>query len=279
LKDDKVLTAWNGLMMAAFSMGARILKEDVYLRAAARAADFVMTRLRRPDGRLLARYREGKTDYLAYAADYAYLIWGLIELYEAGFDPKHLLRALELNDDLLKYFWDQKKGGLFFYGLDGEPLLTRPKEHYDGAMPSDNAVAALNFLRLARLTGNTDLEDKADQTLALFAGNIQEHPTAHAFWLMGASFKLFPAREVVIASSPDSIETFEIMEHFHSQFNPNTTLILKADGDNDFLEEKAVYLHDMHRIDGQITAYICENFSCHKPLVGMNEILQATHQP
>jgi len=274
LKDDKILTAWNGLMIAAFAMGARILKDDVYLQAAKRAVDFVLANLRRQDGRLLARYREGKAEYLAYAADYAYFIWGLIELYEADFDNQYLLTALELNDDLLKYFWDQKNSGLFFYGLDAEQLLTHPKEHYDGAIPSDNAVATLNFLRLARLSGNTELEVKADQALARFASSIKEHPTGHAFWLTAASFKLFPAREVVIASDPDSIDVSEIMKHFHSQYNPNTTLIYKTEGDNG-LDKQAAYLQDMHSINGQVTAYICEKFACQEPLVGREEILKS----
>jgi uncharacterized protein YyaL (SSP411 family) len=198
LKDDKVLTAWNGLMIAAMAMGARILKDDRFLQAASQAVNFIIKNLRRQDGRLLARYRDGHAEYLAYAADYAYLIWGLLELYEACLDDKYLILALDLNRDLLHYFWDEEKGGLFFYGHDAEILLTRPKEAYDGALPSANAVASLNFLRLARLSPNPELEEKAQQTMDCFAGQIQEHPTAHSFWLYMAGYKFFPEGRIIL---------------------------------------------------------------------------------
>lgn len=198
LKDDKVLTAWNGLMIAAMAMGARILKDDRFLQAASQAVNFIIKNLRRQDGRLLARYRDGHAEYLAYAADYAYLIWGLVELYEASLDDKYLSLALDLNRDLLRYFWDEENGGLFFYGHDAEILLTRPKEAYDGALPSANAVASLNFLRLARLSPNPELEEKAQQTMDCFAGQIQEHPTAHSFWLYMAGYKFFPEGRIIL---------------------------------------------------------------------------------
>jgi uncharacterized protein YyaL (SSP411 family) len=198
LKDDKVLTAWNGLMIAAMAMGARILKDDRFLQAASQAVNFIIKNLRRQDGRLLARYRDGHAEYLAYAADYAYLIWGLLELYEACWDDKYLGLALDLNRELLHYFWDEENGGLFFYGHDAEILLTRPKEAYDGALPSANAVASLNFLRLARLSPNPELEEKAQQTMDCFAGQIQEHPTAHSFWLYMAGYKFFPEGRIIL---------------------------------------------------------------------------------
>lgn len=275
LKDDKILTAWNGLMIAALSMGARILKDEAYLNAARDAADFILTNLRRPEGRLLASYREGKAEYLAYAADYAYFIWGLIELYEAGFDSQYLLTALELNEDLLKYFWDKQSAGLFFYGLDGEELLSRPKEQYDGAMPSDNAVATYNFLRLARLSGNTDLEDKAQQALDYFAGSIRENPMAHSFWHIAAAYQLFPGREVVVAGYSDHDDTTNILEYLQSRYDPNTIVVFKDEEAGQLWDQKAEYLQAMHSINGQATAYICENFSCHEPIVGLDELLNA----
>lgn len=199
LKDDKVLTAWNGLMIAALAKGARILKEDIYWQAACRALDFINRKLRRDDGRLLARYRDGQAEHLAYAADYAYLIWGLLELYETGRDEKHLTMALQLNQDLLELFWDKEDGGLFFYGHDAETLLTRPKEGYDGAIPSANAVAALNFLHLVRLSGDQELEKKARQALDCFAAQMLDQPTAHSYWLLMVSEKFFPQGRIVLS--------------------------------------------------------------------------------
>ncbi len=199
LKDDKVLTAWNGLMIAALAQAARILKEDAYRQAACRAVDFIYANLRRADGRLWARYRDGQAEHLAYAADYAYLIWGLLELYETGQEEKHLDMARQLNQDLLDCFWDREDGGLFFYGHDAETLLTRPKEGYDGATPSANAVAALNFLHLARLTGEQELEKKARQTLDCFAVQILDQPTAHSYWLLMVSQYFFPQGRIVLS--------------------------------------------------------------------------------
>jgi hypothetical protein len=188
LKDDKILTGWNGLMIAAMAIGYKILKDQRYLQAAERAANFVLQNLRREDGRLLARYRDGEALYPAYAGDYAYFIWGLIELNEAGSGNKYLKVAQDLNNDLLKLFWDKEKGGLFFYGEDSEQLLTRPKEVYDGAIPSDNAVATLNFLRLAKKNGQV-LEERVRDQFLHFAGTIDENPTAYSFWLLAALYQ------------------------------------------------------------------------------------------
>ncbi len=160
-KDDKILTAWNGLMIAALAVGARVLDNKEYAEAAEKAVAFIKSKLVREDGRLLARYREGDAAYSGYLDDYAFLIWGLIELYEATFKAEYLKFALALNKDMLKYFYDEDNGGLFLYGSDSEKLIVRPKDVYDGATPSGNSVAAVNFLRLGRLTGEPDLEGKA----------------------------------------------------------------------------------------------------------------------
>ena len=188
-KDDKILTAWNGLMIGALGLGGRILQDDRYMEAAGRAADFILASLRQEDGRLLARYRDGEALCKAYAADYAYLIWGLLELYEGGREPRYLQDALELNRDLLELFWDQERGGLFLYGADSEQLLIRPKESYDSVMPSYNAVAALNFLRLGRLAAVPELSEKGRSQLASFAGSIAKNPGAHSFWLQAFMYQ------------------------------------------------------------------------------------------
>lgn len=275
LKDDKILTAWNGLMIAALAMGARILGDEAYLQAARQAIDFINHNLRRQDGRLLARYREGKSEYLAYAADYAFFIWGLIELYEADFDSQYLALALRLNEDLCKYFWDPKDGGLFFYGLDAEQLLTRPKDVYDGAMPSDNAVNALNFMRLARLTANSDLEEKAQQAMDCFAAQILEHPTAHSFWLLAVIMHVFPGTEIVVAGQSGKQETREMLTFLNSRYDPNKLIVFKDQVMNDLLASRATYLQDMHSLEDKPTAYICENFACREPLAGMEELLRS----
>ena len=275
LKDDKVLTGWNGLMIAALAMGARVLGDESYLQAARQAADFVKENLRRPDGRLLARYREGESEYLAYAADYAYFIWGLIELYEAGFDSHYLALALELSEDLNKYFGDQKEGGFFFYGLDAEQLLARPKEGYDGAMPSYNAVAVLNFMRLARLSSDLSWQEKAQQAMDYFAAEVQESPTAHSFWLLAAIFQIYPGSEVVVAAESENQATSEMLKLLNSRYDPHRLIILNESKTSEILGSRAPYLQHMPGIEGKLTAYICENFTCREPLVGMDELLES----
>jgi uncharacterized protein YyaL (SSP411 family) len=143
-KDDKILTGWNGLMVAALAIGARVLDNSSYLSAAEKSVEFITNKLIREDGRLLARYRDGEAAFNAYLDDYAFLVWGLIELYESAKKQEHLEKALALNGDMLSLFWDKHWGGLYLTGKDSEDMLIRPKEIYDGAVPSGNSVAALN---------------------------------------------------------------------------------------------------------------------------------------
>ena len=146
-KDDKILTSWNGLAIAALAYGGRILENKEYINVAKKAADFVLDKLVRDDGRLLGRYRDGEAANLGLLEDYAYFIWGLIEIYEVDSDFKYLNKALELNDQMLKLFYDKENGGLYLYGSDSEKLIVRPKELYDGAIPSGNSVATLNIVK------------------------------------------------------------------------------------------------------------------------------------
>ena len=160
-KDDKVLTDWNGLMIAALAKGFQTFGEEKYLKAAEKAADFILKRLYSPDKRLLHRYREGEAGISGTADDYAFLIHGLLELYEAGFELRYLKAAICLNRELLEHFWDPVQGGLFFTADDSESLIFRKKEFTDAAIPSGNSIEMLNLLRLSRMTANPELEDKA----------------------------------------------------------------------------------------------------------------------
>ncbi|MDR4507937.1 MAG: hypothetical protein MRJ65_06820 [Candidatus Brocadiaceae bacterium] len=148
-RDDKILTDWNGLMLAALAKGAQVFDVPEYLAAAERATDFILSDMRRQDGRLLHRYRDGQADILAFADDYAFFIWGLLELYETNFDVRYLQTALDLNSEMINHFWDNQSGGFYFTANDMEELLVRQKDVYDGAIPSGNSVAVLNLFRLA----------------------------------------------------------------------------------------------------------------------------------
>lgn len=192
-KDDKILTDWNGLMIAALAKAAQAFNEPKYAEAAGRAADFILKDMRKPDdGRLLHRYRNGDAAIQAYVDDYAFLVWGLIELYETTFDVQRLQAALDLNKDLLEHFWDPKNGGFYFAADDGEALLTRQKVIYDGAVPSGNSVSMLNLLRLGRMTATTDFEKKAAQLGRVFSQNVSGGPSGHTLLMAAVDFGVGP---------------------------------------------------------------------------------------
>ena len=176
LKDDKIITAWNGLMIAALAKGAQALEDARYTEAAENAARFIIENLRDPNGRLLRRYREREAALPAYLDDYAFLVWGLLDLYEATFNVVWLEEAIRLNQDMIDIFWDEANGGLYFTGKGNENLITRSKEVYDGALPSGNSVAALNLLRLNRMTGGYGFGAKTRSDHGRFFRTGQEYP-------------------------------------------------------------------------------------------------------
>ncbi len=169
-KDDKILTDWNALMISAFARAARALRSSLYEDTALRAVKFVLTNLRTEEGKLLHRFRNGEAGITGSIDDYAFMVSALIDLYETTFDVSLLKKAIELNDHMIKHFYDDKNGGFFFTPDYGEELIARNKEIYDGAIPSGNSAAIYNLLKLGRITGNTELEEKANETIRFFSG-------------------------------------------------------------------------------------------------------------
>lgn len=273
-KDDKILTSWNGLMIASLARSTAVTGDKGYAGAAVRAADFIWSRMRRNDGRLLARYRDGEAAFPGYIDDYAFLQWGLLELYEVTLKPQYLKRALLLQDEMKDLFWDRKRGGFFFYGSDSEQLITRPKEVYDGAVPSGNSVAALNIIRLARMTGREDLPDLAHSLFRAFAGTVSAYPRAHTFFLTAYQTAIAPSREIVIAGKAESEGVRRMVAAVHREFLPDTVLIFRPDnGEAREIEELAPFTRDHRAIDGLPAAYICENFSCRKPTTEVEKLI------
>ena len=267
LKDDKIITAWNGLMIAALAKGGQALGEAGYTEAAARAADFVLAGLRTEQGHLMRRYRQGHVAHQGYLDDYAFMVWGLIELYEAAFDPRYLEEALALNRIMLELFWDDKAGGLYFAGRENEALITRKKEVYDGALPSGNSAAALNLLRLSRMTGETGLEEKAEALMRSFSNQVNKYPTAHTHSLTALDFLLGPGREIVIAGDPGHETTRTMAGLVHRRFMPDKVLLLRQEGEaGERLAALSPFVGAMKPIDGQPTAYICREYACQKPI-------------
>lgn len=261
-KDDKILTAWNGLMIAALAKGAQVLGNNSYLDAAQKAVNFILTHLRRSDGRLMARYREGDTAYLGYLDDYAFFIWGLLEVYSASGKPQFLQTALQFQEEQDRLFWDKEIGGYYLTGSDAEELLFRPKESYDGALPSGNSITALNLLRLGRLTGDERWERKAEQQLLDFRAVLEEHPSGYTAFLQALQFALHPTQELVLAGSLDSADLPEMRQLFFSTFRPFASVLYQEGS----LGEIVPWVQDYPLDPSQTTAYLCQNFSCQQPV-------------
>lgn len=261
--DDKILTSWNGLMIAALAKGAQVLGEKRYVDEATRAVNFILLHMRQRDGRLLARYRDGEAAIPAYLDDYAFFIWGLIELYEATFDPSHLRLALEFTNQMVALFEDSVVGGYFLTGHDSELLLTRPKEIYDGALPSGNSVATENFFRLARLTGNPALEQRGDDCLRAFAQEVSRYPAGYTHTLMALMYALYPSREIVVVGEPVDHQYRAMIRAIHSRLLPTSVWLAGVPGHFD--NELFPFATGYQLLNGKTAAYVCERFACKAP--------------
>ncbi|WP_419949400.1 thioredoxin domain-containing protein [Candidatus Palauibacter sp.] len=283
LLDDKILTDWNGLMIAAMAAGGRAFGEEPLVAGAAGAADFILDRLRDEDGRLLHRHREGESAIAAGAADHACLIWGLIELYGATWAPRWLREARGLLDDLLERFWDPERHGVFNVDAEQTDVPVRQKEVYDGATPSANAAAWYVLLRLGRLTGDPGLLDRAESLGRALAGPVGGAPSAHTMSLVALDLALGPSREVVVSGNPAAADTQRMLAALTDRYGPRTAVLFKpaaAEGDGDAasaaaaeLEEVAPFTRAYGARDGAATAYVCSGFTCQRPTTDVAEML------
>jgi uncharacterized protein YyaL (SSP411 family) len=272
-RDDKILTDWNGLMIAALAIASVAFGEPEYLRRAEAAAAFILTKLREPDGRLLHRFREGDAAIAAHLDDYAFLVWALTELYEAGNEPRHLEFALRLTDEQLAHFWDHESGGFFFTADDGEALLVRQRQVYDGAVPSGNSISALNLLRLARLTGRADLEDRGRQLLSAFATAAGRFPASHTQLMSALDFGLGPTRELVIVGDPLGDDTRGLVAVSREAFAPRLVTVLRPAGDAGAeIARLAPFTAGMDEVYGRAAAYVCADHACQRPVTGGDEL-------
>ena len=274
-KDDKILTDWNGLMIAALAKGANAFNDPAYANAAHKASDFILNNMRDKEGRLFHRNRGGLSSITAFLDDYAFFIWGLIELYQTNFDVQFLQAALELNELLIKHFWDEENGGFFFTPDDGEQLLLRHKEIYDGAIPSGNSVEMLNLLHLGRLTSNPEFEEKAVQTSRIFSNYVEYSPAAFTQMMSAADFALGPTYEVVVVGHPDEDETKTMLKVLRTEFFPNKVILfIPTDKDPSAIFQIAPFTSQMASIQSKTTAYVCKNYSCQQPTTDIDTMLQ-----
>jgi uncharacterized protein YyaL (SSP411 family) len=273
-KDRKILTDWNGLMIAALAMGARVLDEPSYADAAKRAVAFILSSVRSSEGQLRHRYCDGEYAVTANLDDYAFFIQGLLELYETTFDVDYLKNALKLNEYLLKHFWDDKNGGFFFTSNDAEALLVRQKEIYDGAIPSGNSIAMLNLLRLGRLTANYELEQKASEIGRAFFNNVGKSPAEYTQLMIAVDFSTGPSYEVVISGDVQGEDTKKMLHVIESKFIPDKIMIFLSSGtDLSEITSIAPFIRDLPTIDNRATAYVCVNYNCKLPTTDINKML------
>jgi len=272
LKDDKILTDWNGLMIAAFAKAAQVFSDTRYIQAAEKSVQFILSNLS-SKGRLLHRYRDGEADNDAYLSDYAFLVWGLIELYETTFNPIYLQKAVELNQTMIELFWDHERSGFFFTGNDSEQLPVRQKEIYDGAIPSGNSVAMLNLLRLARLTGEMELESKASEIARIFSEQVKASPSAFTQLFSAVDFMLGPAHEICLVDEPSDDRLNEMIQTIQQTFLPNKAILCCTKDNQAQLNLIAPWTENHQAIDQKATAYVCNNFQCNQPTTDINVML------
>ena len=281
-KDDKILTDWNGLMIVALARASRAFDAPEYSQAARRAAQFLLREMRNADGSLRHRYRDGESGLPAHVDDYAFLIWALIELYQATFEEEWLEHAVELNRYMLAHFWDDSEGGFFFTADNSEALFARTKEVYDGAVPSGNSVALWNLLRLSRITGDADLDEKAAKLARAFANQVKSIPFAHSQFLVGVDFALGPSFEVVMAATrsredaPEILSARELLRALNSSYQPNAVVLLRPEGeDSARIARIAPFTAHQKSIEGKPTAYVCQSGQCQSPVTSAVDLLAA----
>jgi hypothetical protein len=265
LRDEKFLAAWNGLMIGAYARAALVLGDERYGRQAERAADFVLRKMRK-DGRLLRSYKDGQARHNAYLDDYAFVIAGLLDLYETTGAPRWLGEALALDATLEKHYEDGRHGGYFMTSGDHESLLAREKPAYDGAEPSGNSVHALNLLRLHELTTDDRYRQRAERTLEAFGDRMTQAPAALSEMLLASDFRLDTPMEVVIVAHVSRKEAEPLLAKLRSTFLPNRVLAVAAEGEDLGAQSQLVPLlkGKMSR-KGQATAYVCERGVCRLP--------------
>ena len=275
-KDDKILTDWNGLMIAAFAKAGQALEAPAYVEAATKAADFLLRNLRDADGRLYKRYRQGQAGLTAHVNDYAYVIWGLLELYEAAFETSYLRAAIDLQHLMLKGFWDEQHSGFFDAAHDSEKLLIRRKSTYDMSLPSGNSVAAFNLLRLERMTADTTFADKAAALFSAFSGELGGSPSSHTMMISALDFALGPSFEVVISGHPGSPDTEAMLSALRQRFLPHKVVVFRpSDMPAPPIVDLAPFTRTQKPLQGKATAYVCQNYICNRPTTDPQAMLNA----
>jgi uncharacterized protein YyaL (SSP411 family) len=273
--DDKILTDWNGFMIAALAKAALVIGDKKYVEVAEKALTFILDTMLDENQGLYHRYKEGDVVIGAFLDDYAYLVWALLEMYEATFKPEYLEQAKILTMDLIENFWDEKDGGFFFTSTHSEELLVRKKDAYDGAMPSGNSVAALNLVRLARFLGDPKLEAKAAETIKAFSGIVPRAHSGFSMMLSALEFAQGESYEIVIAGDPDQPDTQKMLETIRGQYIPNKVILLKGTKhQSEEVSRLAPFAKFHDSVGGKATAHVCIDYNCKLPTTDTQQLLK-----
>jgi uncharacterized protein YyaL (SSP411 family) len=264
--DDKIITAWNGLMISAFSRAASILGESRYLEAASRAAEFVVNELCDTESAtLLRRFREGEARHPAHLEDYAFLVQGFLDLYESDFEIRWLELAVNLTETQNRLFWDEATTSFFATSGEDPSIILRAREVHDGAEPSGSAVAAANLLRLAWILDRREWRQMAEQVFGSVSRLLETSPISMPQMLTSIDFALEPPRQIVIVGEPDSEDTRRLLEVVGERFLPHKILLMTGSQETPVLGKAAEFYGSLERLEGKATAYVCENYACRLP--------------
>ncbi len=269
-RDEKVLTAWNGLMLASFAEAAAILNRSDYLAVAKKNARFVLDKLSR-EGLLLRTYKDGQAKLNAYLEDYAFFIDGLLTLFEASGELQWCEEARSLTDTMIREFWDDEEGGFFYTGRSHEDLIVRSKDFFDNATPSGNSVAADVLLRMGILIDNSDYQRRAATSLRLMVSALQRYPSGFGRLLGALDFYLATPQEIAILGEIGSAETRLLLDEIWKSYLPNKIVAQATPGDNAAAEIIPV-LRDRPQLDNKATAYVCEHFTCKTPVTSATDL-------
>ena len=267
-KDDKVLASWNSLMIASFAKAAQILNRADYGQAARKAQRFIADSMTNSDGRLLLRWREEEAAHAGQLDDYAFYALALLELYQTDYDEKDLALALQTAQHMMDWFWDDENSGFYLYAKDSEQLISRPKEVYDGAMPSGNAVAALVLQRLFHLTGEIAWKQAAEQQMRFLSAAMQEYPAGHSVSLRAFMEEVYPSRQLVCVTGDKQIPSeIKGIDAFHF------SVLVKTKSNEQELSLLAPFVQEYPIPEpNQVRYYLCQNGACLPPVDSIDEL-------
>ena len=263
-KDDKILTSWNALMITAYAEAAKVFQRKDYLEAAKQAAEFIETRLTGKNGLLYVRYRDKNAAHFGNLDDYAFYSMALLSLYEVTFEAKYIKHALQTAEHMIELFWDNKYSGFFLSPKDAQQLIYRPKEVYDGAIPSGNCAAGYVLKRLANLTTNARLSEYANKQLRFLAGQLKDYPSSYCFAMTAFLYQLYPSKEIVCVTG-EKEDYSQLTDYLSENFEPNTIALVITKQNREEVLALADYMHDYRTINERTTYYVCENHNCMAP--------------